>query len=487
MRRLSAVLLALCLVLSGCGIVLRPASSPAPPPPVPGSVLPPDPVGSRPTPVLPPVNTAPLTPTVPVVTITFDDGWASAATAASMLTAHGLAGTFFINSGTVGEYDHVTLAQLDTMARDGNEIGGHSLSHPDLIELTLDETKRQICTDRNTLLGWGFPVRNFAYPFGSSDPDVEKVVADCGYNSARSLGELRPHYPDPHNPVSCSACSVAETVPPPDPYYTRAPREVVNDWTLEDLKGQVTDSFAVGNGWMQLTFHKLCTTDCLSTANVLPDSSSIATRQDVFDQFLTWLADQQAHGTLIVRTVGDVIGGPVAPPVGAPNTPPAPAGVNVVVNPDLEQIGPDGVPVCWRYSHWGTNTSDFSLVLAAHSGVSAVRMTVHDYHDGDVKLIQTMDQGTCASTVTPGAVYTMSAWYEADVPTQFAVYYRLSRGVWVYAATSPQFRPATAYTRASWTLPPIPAGVTAVNFGLDLTQPGTLTTDDYALIATPRS
>ena len=30
----------------------------------------------------------------------------------------------------------------------------------------VDEIQRQVCEDRNTLLAWGFPVRNFAYPFG---------------------------------------------------------------------------------------------------------------------------------------------------------------------------------------------------------------------------------------------------------------------------------------------------------------------------------
>lgn len=344
-----------------------------------------------------------------------------------MLTAHGLTGTFFINSGNVGVDGYVTLAQLDTMARAGNEIGGHTLTHSDLTDLTLDEAERQVCNDRATLLGWGFPARSFAYPFSQSDPDLEKVVADCGYNSARSLGEVRPHLPDPHNPTNCSACSVAETLPPPDPYYTRAPREVNNDWTLDDLKGQVTDSFASGNGWVQLTFHRLCTTDCTDAVNIMPDSSSIATNQDVYDQFLTWLADQQAQGNLIVRTVGDVVGGPVQPPVRGTDTPLAPAGVNVVSNPGLKEIGADGLPVCWRPGGYGNNKAEFTLIPDAHNVSMAMRMVVHDYVDGDAKLIQTMDQGTCASTVTPGATYTLGAWYTSSAPTSLEVYYRLAR------------------------------------------------------------
>jgi hypothetical protein len=49
--------------------------------------------------------------------------------------------------------------------------------------------------------------------------------------------------------------------------------------------------------------------------------------------------------------------------------------------------------------------------------------------------------------------------------------------------SSPEFAPATEFTAARWTLPPIPGGVTAVSFGLGLTQNGELVTDDYSLIA----
>ena len=47
---------------------------------------------------------------------------------------------------------------------------------------------------------------------------------------------------------------------------------------------------------------------------------------------------------------------------------------------------------------------------------------------------------------------------------------------------SPKFEPATEFTLARWTLPPIPQGVTAISFGLNLTEDGELVTDDYSLI-----
>ena len=112
----------------------------------------------------------------------------------------------------------------------------------------------------------------------------------------------------------------------------------------------------------------------------------------------------------------------------------------------------------------------------------AERLVMRDYVDGDAKLMPTLDLGTCAIAVTPGQSYTIAASYTSTVPTSFSVQYRLARGVWVDGGSSPKFDPADEYTRARWTMPPIPEGVTAVSFGLTLAQDGELVTDDYSLI-----
>jgi hypothetical protein len=218
-----------------------------------------------------------------------------------------------------------------------------------------------------------------------------------------------------------------------------------------------------GNGgWVQLTFHGMCPTDC----------SDIAVAQDRLDAFLSWLADQRAAGKLVVRTVGDVIGGPVRSPV------PGPPPTTTVVNASLEATQ-DGVPSCWQQASWGHNRPEFSLV--PHSDGVAERLVMNDYADGDARLVPTMDLGTCSPAIVPGQTYTLSAFYTSTVPTSFSVQYRTATGVWVYGTTSPEFNPATEWTEARWTLPPIPEGVTAISFGLSLEQNGELVTDDYTL------
>ncbi|WP_051053530.1 polysaccharide deacetylase family protein [Mycolicibacterium chubuense] len=407
-----------------------------------------------------------------VVSITFDDGRKSNIAAARMMTADGLAGTFFVNSMTIGTKGYLSQADLVEIARMGHEIGGHTMTHPDLGELTGDEVRRQICDDRENLLGWGFPIRSFAYPFASASTDAETAVRQCGYNSGRSLGELRTHRPPPNvDPMlSCQDCALAEVVPPADPMYTSAPAQVRSDWTASDLQQQVLDAMSVG-GWIELTFHGLCPTDC----------NSLTTPQTEFGDFLAWLAGQQSAGKLLVRTVGDVIGGPVRPPIAGPIAPPAPPGANGVKNSGLEQLS-DGSPVCWLQASFGRNRPEFSLSSDSHGGTTAGRLIMRDYVDGDAKLLQSTDLGHCAPSVSPGGTYTVSAWYKSTAPTSFSIQFRHGLGRWAYGLNSPTFPASTDYTLATWSLPTMPSDVTAVSFGLALAENGELIADDYSLV-----
>jgi peptidoglycan/xylan/chitin deacetylase (PgdA/CDA1 family) len=460
LARLAMVVLT-CFVAGACGISLHPPASWLAHHAETAEVVPPDPVKPRPNPKLPAVKTGPLilAPRQTVVSLTFDDGRASNTLGAKLLTEHDLAGTFFLNSGNIGKPGYLTLAQVDQMAAQGQEIAGHTVTHPNLDQLSDDEIARQVCGDRQNWLAWGFPVRNFAYPFGYTTEEAAKIVHDCGYNSARTLADVS--LDDPPS-IPCQMCDLVEKVPPTDPYDTKAPTEVRDNWGLGELQTQVTVTSANGGGWLQLTFHGLCPTDC----------SDITTKQNDFNQFLDWLVDQQNQGNLIVRTVGDVIGGPVQPPVKGP--PPTTA----VVNGKLEEQQ-HGVPSCFQRASYGNNKPEFSRV-PSENGL-AERLVMHDYADGHAELVPMLDLGECALAVTAGHTYTISASYTSTAPTSFVVYYRLSRGRWVYAVTSPRFEPATAFTPAHWTLPPIPKEVTAISFGLALTSNGTLVTDNYAI------
>ena len=108
-----------------------------------------------------------------IVSLTFDDANADQMPAAQYLTSKGLKGTFFLVSGFIGFPGYMTLANVQSLVAAGDEIAGHTISHPDLAAVSVDEATRQICNDRVNWANWGIPVANFAYPFASSTPAVE--------------------------------------------------------------------------------------------------------------------------------------------------------------------------------------------------------------------------------------------------------------------------------------------------------------------------
>jgi peptidoglycan/xylan/chitin deacetylase (PgdA/CDA1 family) len=396
------------------------------------------------------------------VSLTFDDSNADQLPAEQTMKAAGLHGTFYTVSGWVGQSGYLTLANLQQIAADGNEIAGHTINHPDLPTLDPQEQLREVCNDRVNLINWGFQPTDFAYPFADADTN-ETAAKQCGYNSARGLGDVR-------SPASCRNCVYAETTPPPDPYYLRAPDEVDATWTLAQMKAEVTNAQSHGGGWVILTFHHIC-----SPTGTTACPSDLSTTPTIFNQFVTWLKGQSSVGTT-VKTVQQVIGGSFKP--GVYVNPPPPS--NTLQNPSLETTdSTTGFPKCWQPGGWGTNTVAWANTSAAHTGTHAENLTVTNYSSGDAKLLPTLDQGTCSPTVVPGNTYNISVWYKSTGTTQFALYYRATNGTWFYWTSSPWFATASTWTQATFTTPAVPAGANGMSFGLALIANGTLTTDDY--------
>jgi len=416
-----------------------------------------------------------------VVTLTFDDSNADQLPAEQTMKTNQLAGTFYTVDGWVGQPGYLTRANLASIAADGNEIAGHTVTHQDLIQITPAEAQRQICDDRATLAGWGYKPVDFAYPFSDANPTVEGYAQSCGYNTSRGLGDVV-------SPASCAGCVYAETTPPPDPNYLRAPDEVDSTWTLANLKAEVTNAVAHNGGWVILTFHHICTTP--GTADCPADLSTTPT---IYNAFISWLATyaKTAANNTTVKTIDQEVRSYLGTnypayktPVAIAPPPPAPVGTNALSNPSLETLDANtGFPSCFQSGGWGTNTVAWSRVTgAAHTGTAAEQLTVTGYSSGDAKLLPTLDLGTCSPTVVPGKTYNLSTWYQSTGTTQFSLYYRDSTGAWYYWTSSPWYATATAWTQATFTTPPVPANAVAMTFGLGLIANGTLTTDDYSLV-----
>ncbi len=392
-----------------------------------------------------------------IVSLTFDDGRATEYTARSLLSSHGMNATFYVNSSKLGtDSDYMTWSQVDALAADGNEIGGHTAFHVDLPRTDPTEAKREVCNDRVNLVDRGYSARSFAYPFGAFNAAAETVVSDCGFNSARTTNQFVP-------PPS-------ETIPPQDPYAIRVAGSAGSGISPSKLESYVTKVEQTGGGWAPLVFHQICNA---CDPNAISQSDLAA--------FLDWLQPRAANGT-IVKTVGDVIGGTVKPPVNGPAAPPPPNGTNALRNSSLERLWHGNIaPDCWDFDSWGNNTYDWSRTTDAHTGSYAVRVDVSRYVNGDSKLVGMRDLGYCTPSVRPGHRYRITAWYRSSRISNYVAFTRDSLGAFHYWATSGDFAAASTWTHATWVTPVIPSGVNGVSFGLAIAGNGFLTVDDLGL------
>ena len=417
-----------------------------------------------------------------VVSLTWDDGRSSQAGSTAIQQSRGFPATYYVNSGMVGSSGYyLTKPQLDEIATGGNEIGGHTRRHENLTKITPEEASATICNDRNQIMAWyGSQAGNsFAYPFGASNTAVEQITKDCGYASARSVSGVV-------SPYACTGCPPSETIPPTNPYRLRTPgASVSNKTTLADLQFQVENASVTGGGWVILVLHSLgVPTDSLSIDPVL------------YGEFLDWL---KARQDVTVRTVGDVIANGV-PTATTTSTSPATSQVTTtttttappppipmsITNAGLE-ANVDGNPVsdCWLRGYARTNTATWNRTSGSHSGSWAEEVSITEFTNGDRKLVPVLDGGTanggCAPSVDPDSSYRLGSWYRSTADTRFVVFLRDSAGAWRYWRTGPWINSSPNWSEAFYETGRLPAGTTAISFGLALSTVGTLATDDYSL------
>lgn len=213
-----------------------------------------------------------------VVSLTFDDGDADNYLIRPILAENNLHATFYVVSGFTGSNGYMTEEQLRGLYEDGNEIGGHTLSHTKLTDVRGEELKKEICDDRTNLMAYGFAVNSFAFPYGHFDEEARKTVIECGYSNARIVTDG----PD--------------TVPPGDVYALQAMPYIVSDTDFSKMFRYVTGAEQEGGGWVIFVFHHVC-----------DGCDQYAIDIDTFSKFASWLNNQQKNNGLIIKTIGEVI------------------------------------------------------------------------------------------------------------------------------------------------------------------------------------
>lgn len=126
-----------------------------------------------------------------IVCCTFDDGRLNNyTTAVPILQELGLTATFFIISGLIGKHINETngkspmmnAQQIRELVSLGHEIGAHTVNHPVLTRIPLDEAREEIVHTKFSLEDLiGASVISFAYPKGAFDKEIRNIVSEAGF------------------------------------------------------------------------------------------------------------------------------------------------------------------------------------------------------------------------------------------------------------------------------------------------------------------
>jgi peptidoglycan/xylan/chitin deacetylase (PgdA/CDA1 family) len=123
------------------------------------------------------------------VVITFDDGWYNQYTYAfPLLKKYDATATFFIISDYVGGNSFLTWDQIRAMDNSGMTIGGHTRTHPYLIDITDPKVLQNEITGSKQIIEKeiGHKIDLFSYPYGHYSDQTIQAVKDAGYRMARS-------------------------------------------------------------------------------------------------------------------------------------------------------------------------------------------------------------------------------------------------------------------------------------------------------------
>jgi len=136
-----------------------------------------------------------------VVGITFDDGYQNIlVNAAPILVKYNFSATCYIVSNNIGLANiwdlNKGITQRNLMNEDeinewlsqGMDIGGHTLTHPDLTKISIQAAEREINNCKlNLEKSFKVSINDFCYPFGKFNEVISNLVKKSGYDSATTM------------------------------------------------------------------------------------------------------------------------------------------------------------------------------------------------------------------------------------------------------------------------------------------------------------
>jgi Domain of unknown function (DUF1929) len=160
----------------------------------------------------------------------------------------------------------------------------------------------------------------------------------------------------------------------------------------------------------------------------------------------------------------------------------ASAGINLVVNAGAEIMGPANFPLCWGKYGYGRNTYSIGVTSRAHSGRRAIQVTLSKRTTG-YRVVQMLENPSCAPWVTPGHQYDLGVWYMSNTPDSVISLYRHDvKNGWQFWMDLTRLSVSGRYRHASVRTPVVPPRTNQISWGVTLYGRGTLITDDYSMV-----
>jgi peptidoglycan/xylan/chitin deacetylase (PgdA/CDA1 family) len=397
------------------------------------------------------------------VTFTFDDGPDEhTLLTMQLLDALHLTGVFFVEGSKVATAPGRRI--VAEVAAHGFLVENHTWDHrsftgtsPGTAPLDDAEVRTEITRGAAAIVAAGLPrPRYLRPPYGDIDARTAAIVQRLGYQLVLSWGRPTGHVIDSRDWAGASADEIVRTV------------------TAGRTHGGV--HYPPASGGSVIAMHD---------GQREPTLTMLTALQPIVD----WM--NSAHLCSTATLPADTTGGVVArqAPAWSPDT--------GVANASLEgrRTGDAGrvtEPLCFEQGGVATrrNTARWRLTSAAHTGATAVAVDVTAWHGGDRKLVVSQRPGdaACLTPATPGRRQQLRVHYRGSWPdrgagatiVRLSAYYRAHTGAWTYWTESAPVPPSRDWAVAHLLTPPLPAGATAVSFGLGIAGVGRLVVDDFA-------
>lgn len=115
------------------------------------------------------------------VYMTFDDGGASATTAARLLEEYGYRGHFFVITHRVGDENYLSWSEVDRLVDAGHLVGSHTCTHANLVALDERRRREELTESKAELADRYGSCRSISIPMGMYNNAVFESIREAGY------------------------------------------------------------------------------------------------------------------------------------------------------------------------------------------------------------------------------------------------------------------------------------------------------------------